>query len=245
MTVSVASAADFQPLLHAYCAIAEPSSCATLPKLNARRPFEPNRFGPIWSVPIQGAIARTPRSIAALTTGAAKSTSQVVKRTLAFWPSRRRAHALAVAGAFSWVSHVRIWSFRPLTPPFAFTWATRSWAAASAGPSNGAIAPLPSNAQPMMIGAFACVARCPAVAASALPIRTSASSPAVADAHLPRALMYCLLLGSSSLVDYTAPGDTWSSDIRIRAAQTRSNASFPLRASSSAGTSHNESDHLL
>src|SRR6185437_4657246 len=98
MTVSVARAAVFQPLLRAYWAMADPSSCATLPKLNARRPFGPNRFGPIWSVPIQGAIARTPRSIAALTTGAAKSTSQVVKRTLAFCPSRRRAHAFAIAG---------------------------------------------------------------------------------------------------------------------------------------------------
>jgi len=29
---------------------------------------------------------------------------------------------------------------------------TRSWAAASAGPSNGAIPPLLSNAQPMTIG---------------------------------------------------------------------------------------------
>ena len=39
-----------------------------------------------------------------------------------------------------------------MTPPFAFTCLTRSWAAASAGPSNGAIAPLLSNAQPIVIG---------------------------------------------------------------------------------------------
>ena len=194
---------------------------------------------------MHGAIARTPRSIAALTTGAAKSTSHVVKRTLAFCPSRRNAQALAVAGSFPWVSHVWICSFRPLTPPFALTWATRSCAAASAGLSNGAIAPLLSNAQPMMIGAFACAVRCPAVAASALPIRTSASSPAVVNVHLPRALMYCLLFGSSSSVDYLAPGDTRSRGIRIRASQARSNASFPLRASSSPGTSHSESGHAF
>jgi hypothetical protein len=47
MTVSVASEALRQPRLHAYSAIAEPSSCATLPYENARRPLAPKRFGPI------------------------------------------------------------------------------------------------------------------------------------------------------------------------------------------------------
>ena len=47
MTPSVASDAVRQPLAHAYCAIAEPSSCATLPKLKASLPFGPKRFGPI------------------------------------------------------------------------------------------------------------------------------------------------------------------------------------------------------
>src|SRR5919197_834907 len=71
ITVSVASAAFRHPLLHAYCAIAEPSSCATLPKLNASLPLDPKRFGPIWSVPMHGATASTPRLIASCTTGAA------------------------------------------------------------------------------------------------------------------------------------------------------------------------------
>ena len=72
-----------QPRPHAYCAIAEPSSCATLPKLNASLPFAPKRFGPIWSVPMHGATASTPRLIASCTTGAAKSTSHVVKMMFA------------------------------------------------------------------------------------------------------------------------------------------------------------------
>ena len=71
MTVSVAIAALRQPFFHANSAIAEPSSCATLPKLKASLPFAPKRFGPIWSVPMHGATARTPRLIVSCTTGAA------------------------------------------------------------------------------------------------------------------------------------------------------------------------------
>src|SRR5438874_2000361 len=152
MTVSVASAALRQPFFHAKSAIAEPSSCATLPKLNARLPFAPNRFGPIWSVPMNGATASTPALIDAWTTGAAKSTSQVVKMMLAPWPRSFVAQAFAIAGLLPCVSQVRICSGRPLTPPLALTCATRSLAAASAGPSNGAIAPLLSKAQPITIG---------------------------------------------------------------------------------------------
>src|SRR5579864_523014 len=81
ITPSVARAALRHPLLHAYWAIAEPSSCATLPKLNARRPFDPNRFGPIWSVPMQGATVSRPWLIEGCTTGAARSTSHVVMIT--------------------------------------------------------------------------------------------------------------------------------------------------------------------
>ncbi len=51
--------------------MAEPSSWATLPKLNASAPLEPKRFGPIWSVPMHGAIASTPRLMASCTTGVA------------------------------------------------------------------------------------------------------------------------------------------------------------------------------
>jgi hypothetical protein len=142
ITESVASAAVRQPLLHAYCAIAEPSSWATFPKLKASLPFAPKRFGPIWSVPMQEATVRTPRLIAAWTTGAASSTSQVVKMTFAFCPSRRSAHAFATSALFCCVSQVRSRIGWPLTPPFALSWVTRSFAAARAGLSNGAIAPL-------------------------------------------------------------------------------------------------------
>src|SRR3954453_3987378 len=118
MTPPVASAAERHPLPHAYCAIAEPSSCPTLPKLNGSPPFGPNRFGPIWSVPMHGAIASTPRLIVSCTTGAAKSTSHVVKITLAPPPSSLSAHAFATAGLLPCVSHVLICSGRPPTPPF-------------------------------------------------------------------------------------------------------------------------------
>ena len=106
--MSVASAAVRQPLPHAYCAIAEPSSCATLPKLNASLPFAPKRFGPIWSVPMHGATASTPRLIASCTTGAAKSTSQVVKMTFAPPPSSFSAQAFAIAALLPCVSQVLI-----------------------------------------------------------------------------------------------------------------------------------------
>src|SRR3954452_2186081 len=168
MTPSVASAAERHPLPHAYCAIAEPSSCATVPKLKASRPCGPKRFGPIWSVPMHGAIASTPRLIASCTTGAAKSTSQVVKITFAPWPSSFWAQAFANAGLFPWVSQVLITNLRPRTPPLAFSVFTRSCAAASAGLSNGAIAPLLSNAQPITTGdAFDDVVAAAAAAASA------------------------------------------------------------------------------
>ena len=39
--------AVFHPCFHASSAIADPSSCATLPKLKASLPFAPKRFGPI------------------------------------------------------------------------------------------------------------------------------------------------------------------------------------------------------
>src|SRR5262245_53257555 len=195
ITEYVASAAVRQPLLHAYWAIADPSSCATLPKLKASLPFAPKRFGPIWSVPMQDATVKTPRSIAAWTTGAASSTSQVVKMTFAFCPSRRSAHALAMSALFPCVSQVRSRIGWPLTPPFALSWLIRNFAAARAGLSNGAMLPLLSYAQPITSCFLACAAPCPAVAATALPIRASASSAVAAIAHLPRAFsMYCLPL---------------------------------------------------
>src|SRR5438105_11264817 len=55
--LSVTTTADVQCFcLKTYCAIAAPSSCAALPKLNASLPFDPKRSGLISSVPMHGAI---------------------------------------------------------------------------------------------------------------------------------------------------------------------------------------------
>ena len=101
--------------------MAEPSSCATLPNEKARRPFGPKRFGPIWSVPMHGATVSLPALIDSCTTGAAKSTSHVVKMTSALAPISFAAHDFAIAGLLPCVSHVTILSGRPWTPPRAFT----------------------------------------------------------------------------------------------------------------------------
>ena len=57
---------------------------------------------------------------------------------------RLAAHDFAFAGLLFWVSQVRIRSLRPLTPPAALIFFTWTFAAARAGPSNGAMFPLPS-----------------------------------------------------------------------------------------------------
>src|SRR3954447_19190597 len=101
---------------------------------------------------MHGAIVSFPALIAFWTTGAAKSTSHVVKTMSTFWPSSLAAQADAIAGLLPCVSHVTIFSGRPLTPPFALTWRTRTSAAASAGLSNAARAPCESTAQPITIG---------------------------------------------------------------------------------------------
>ena len=107
---------------------------------------------------MHGAIVSFPALIAFWTTGAAKSTSHVVKMMSTPWPSSFAAQADAIAGLLPCVSQVTIFSGRPLTPPRALTWPTRTFAAASAGLSNGAIAPFESNAQPITIG-LACRGR--------------------------------------------------------------------------------------
>jgi hypothetical protein len=118
MTVSVAIAAERQPRLYAYSAIAEPSSCATFPKLKASLPFAPNRFGPIWSVPMQGAIVSRPLLIPSCTTGAARSTSQVVKMMFAPPLISLSAHAFETAGLSPCVSQVLITSSDHLRRPW-------------------------------------------------------------------------------------------------------------------------------
>src|SRR5579884_331416 len=179
MTVSVERSAVRHPLFHANCAIAEPSSCATLPKLNASLPFAPNRLGPIWSVPMHGATVSRPWLIDSCTTGAARSTSHVVKMIFAPWPISLSAQAFATGALLPCVSHVLISSGWPRTPPRASICLTRICAAASAGPSNGAIGPVESCAQPMTIGEPA-LTRAAAVAASATSAAaaTSRATPA-------------------------------------------------------------------
>src|SRR5438105_4344065 len=155
MTLSVTVVAVFQCFtLYAYSAIAAPSSCATLPRLDARLPFAaPNRFGPIWSVPMHGATVSRPlfRNVSAA--GAAKSTSQVTQPITAPFDIRLDAHDVDTPGFEFFVSHVSIFSGRPLTPPAAFIFLISSCAAVSAGSLNGDIWPLSSIAAPMMIGA--------------------------------------------------------------------------------------------
>ena len=129
---------------------------------------------------MQGAIVSLPALIDSCTTGAAKSTSQVVKITSAPCPSSRAAQALAVAGLLPCVSHVVIRRFTPLPR---FTCLTRSLAVASAGPSNGAIAPLPSNAQPI-VTVFACCGDAELAATTA--VATAATAASARTAFLAR-----------------------------------------------------------
>jgi hypothetical protein len=120
--------------------MAEPSSCATFPKLNASLPSVPKRFGPIWSVPMQVETASLPRLIASCTTGVAKSTSQVVKMMFAPPSSSSSAHDFALVGLLFCVSQVLIWN---VTVPFLIPLmcAASIFAAARAGLSKGAIWP--------------------------------------------------------------------------------------------------------
>ena len=90
------------------------------------------------------------------------------------------AQARAIAGLLPCVSHVAIRSRRPLTPPFALTCLTRICAAASAGPSNGAMAPFPSNAQPITIDCSAAAgADAAVIAATAVSVASTAASAPV------------------------------------------------------------------
>src|SRR5438093_530287 len=68
------------------------------------------------------------------------------------WSMTFSAHAFAIGALFPCVSQVLSTICRPPTPPFAFQYFRRSFAAASAGLSNGAMAPLLSNAHPLTIG---------------------------------------------------------------------------------------------
>ena len=172
-----------------------------MPKLKASLPAEPNRFGPIWSVPMHVDRVSLPRLIDSCTTGVARSTSQVVKMTFAPFPSRLAAHDFALAALLLFVSQVSILSGRPLTPPFAFTWLTRILAAASAGLSNGAMFPLLSNAQPITIGACAFVFDAPTPAPTAATASASTASSAPKAPHrFPAVILASLWIPGSCLL---------------------------------------------
>src|SRR5690242_7069253 len=123
---------------------------------------------------MQGAIVSRPLLIDSCTTGAARSTSHVVKMTFAPPLISLSAQAFETAGLSPWVSQVFIASGCPLTPPLALICATRICAAASARPSNGAIGPVESSAQPTTSGVPAEV-RAAAVAASTSPATATAT----------------------------------------------------------------------
>ena len=203
IVLSFARSAVFQPLLQASCAIAEPSSCARLPKLKQSFvPPQKGNFGPSWSVPMHGATVSRWFLIAdSWRTGAARFTSQVVKMIFAPSLISWSAHALEAAALSLCVSQVLSTILRPSTF-FWLTFFSSSCAAASAGPSNGCIGPVLSWAQPMTIGPFA--AEC--VLAAAAATKTSAPAAAITSAQRARLLTLMFLLSGPRL----PPGPSFS-----------------------------------
>src|SRR3954469_21487523 len=101
---------------------------------------------------MHGATASMPLLMNVCTAGAANSTSQVTIPITAPLAIRLVAQAFDLAGLEFCVSQVISESGRPLTPPFELIFLIWSCAAASAGPSNGAMLPFRSVGYPMMIG---------------------------------------------------------------------------------------------
>ena len=162
----------------------------------------PNLFGPIWSVPMHGAIVSRWALSASFTTGEARSTSHVVKMILAPWLISLSAQAFDAVGSSFCVSQVLSTILRPSTF-FLLTFLISICAAASAGPSNGPIGPLESWAQPMMIGLFA-AAEC--VRAAAAAAKTSAAAATITSAQRPLFLALMFLLSGPRLL----PGPSFS-----------------------------------
>ena len=138
---------------------------------------------------MHGAIVSLPAFSDSWTTGVAKSTSHVVKMMSAPLPSRLAAHDFAFAGLLLFVSQVSSLSGRPVTPPLALIWLMRTFAAASAGPSNGAMLPLLSNAQPITIGAGAFVVEPPSPVPTVATTSPDTASSAPRAPHLFRAVI--------------------------------------------------------
>src|SRR4029079_6464406 len=117
--------------------MAAPSSWATFPKLKASLPLLPKRFGPIWSVPMHGAIVSSPLFRNVRIAGVAQSTSQVTQPITAPFEMRLDAHRGDTSSVEVCVLLVSIFSGRRFTPPAALILAISSWAAVNAGLLNG------------------------------------------------------------------------------------------------------------
>ena len=102
-------------------------------------------------------------------------------------PIRSAAHAFDLAAFELCVSQVMIFSRRPFQPPLALIFEISMPAAASAGPSNGAMLPALSIGYPMMIGFPAADAELAATIATA---QTAASRPG-AERSRPARLGRC------------------------------------------------------
>jgi hypothetical protein len=141
------------------------------------------------------------------TAGAARSTSQVVNRTFAPPPISLSAQAFETAGLSPCVSQVLITSGCPFTPPFALICLTRICAAASAGPSNGAIGPVESCAQPMTIGVPAAAESvCAAAVAANVHAATATITNAIrAPGFQPGFGGFAAEASSSLLLDIASP----------------------------------------
>src|SRR6476659_7208949 len=118
----------------------------------------------------------------------AKSTSQVTMPITAPFDTTLLTQDLETSGFEFCVSQATILSFAPFTPPAALILATSSFAAVSAGLSNGAIWPLRSAAKPMTIGFLA------DLAPDAVVTPTMARTTATTSASPPTAPQLLLLL---------------------------------------------------
>ena len=124
----------------------------------------------------------------------AKSTSQVTMPITAPFDTTLLTQDLETSGFEFCVSQATILSFAPFTPPAALILAASSFAAVSAGLSNGAIWPLRSAAKPMTIGFFA------DFAPDAVVTPTTATATATTSASPPTAPhLFLLLMLHSSL----------------------------------------------
>ena len=119
----------------------------------------------------------------------AKSTSQVTMPITAPFDTTLLTQDFDTSGFEFCVSQATIRSFAPFTPPSALILATSSFAAVSAGLSNGAIWPLRSAAKPMTIGFLAVFAAGAVVTPTTVRATATMSTNPPAMPHLFLSLM--------------------------------------------------------